>query len=145
MADCPNCQSSNTKTKAMVWASGSRSSRGNYSGASVSTSGRVSLSGGGGGSTSQSHLAAACAPPKDSYVPKIIVFLAFFIVVMPFANVFLQVKNPITSLLGFGVIIGGIWGLHKLYKHLNKSNIQMLEDYSKTWLCLRCGEQFKKE
>lgn len=150
MSNCPSCDSKNTKTLAMVWAGGGRQGKSGFSGISVSTSGRVSVGVGRGRSSSQSHLAASCAPPKLSSLPKIVIGVLFIIFVVPLLKGILSVFSEpklLDGILNFFIcapLLGLlIWGLIKIYKKMDAQNKAALSDYYKTWICLRCGTQFK--
>ena len=150
MSNCPSCDSKNTKTLAMIWAGGSRTGQSGFGGVSVSTSGRISVGGGRGRSASQSHLAAGCAPPKNSSMPKSVVVVLFLMFAMPLLKGALSVFSEpklMDGILNFIIcapLLGLlIWGLIKLYAKMESQNKTALSNYSKTWMCLRCGTQFK--
>lgn len=146
MSDCPSCRSTDTKSKAMVYAGGTRQYGGASSSVGASSSGRISVRTGRSGHTSQSALAAACAPPAPSKMPKIVVGLLAFFVLMPMINTVLLTSSNGDTLNGvFALPIIGlmIFGLFKLYKYLDRKNKQAIQDYTQEWICLRCGTSFK--
>lgn len=149
MSSCPDCNSSNTKKMQMVWASGSRRSQRKSTGVGLSTRGTVGFGVGRGSSQSQSHLAAACAPPKASSLPKIIVGLIGLMFIPPLLSGVLSVFSEpklIHGILNFIVcapLLGLlIFGLVKLYRKMDEKNKQAQSNYSKTWICLKCGSTF---
>ena len=149
MSNCPDCNSSNTKKMQMVWASGSRRSQSKSTGVGISTRGTIGLGVGRGSSQSQSHLAAACAPPKASLVPKIIIgLIALMFIPSLLSGVLSVFSEPklMDGILNFIVsapLLGLlIFGLIKLYKKLDEKNKQKQSDYSKAWVCLKCGNTY---
>lgn len=149
MSNCPSCNSSNTKKMQMVWASGSRTGKSRSTGIGLSSRGTIGLGVERGSSQSQSHLAAACAPPKASLIPKIIVgFIGLLFIPTLLSGVFSIFSEPklIDGILNFIVcapLLGLlIFGLIKLYKKLDEKNKQKQGDYSRTWVCLKCGSTF---
>lgn len=149
MSKCPNCNSSNTKTLNMVWSSGTRNGKSGFGGLGISTSGRVTLGGGRGRSSSQSNLAATCAPPQKSSMPKIIVGLLGIMFVPPlFSGVLSIFTEPklLHGILNFVVcapLLGLlVWGLMKLYRKLDGNNKQAQANYARTWICLKCNTRF---
>lgn len=150
MSNCPDCNSSNTKKMQMVWASGSRRSQSKSTGVGISTRGTIGLGIGRGSSQSQSHLAAACAPPKASLVPKIIIgLIALMFIPSLLSGVLSVFSEPklMDGILNFIVcapLLGLLlFGLMKLYKKMDEKNKQAQSDYSKTWVCLKCGKTFQ--
>ena len=146
MSNCPSCNSSNTKTLSMVWSGGTRNGRSGFSGVSVSTSGRVRVGGGRGSSTSQSNLAAACAPPKKGISAALIIGVLFVMFWLPLLGALLSVGDAPNFLHGFFTVVLLVpllllmgYGLIRLYKHLDKSNKERMQNYSRSWICLKCG------
>ena len=149
MSNCPSCNSSNTKTLSMVWSGGTRNGRSGFSGVSVSTSGRVRVGGGRGSSTSQSNLAAACAPPKNGISAALIIGVLFVMFWLPLLGALLSVGDAPNFLHGFFTVVLIVpllllmgYGLIRLYKHLDKSNKERMQNYSRSWICLKCGTGF---
>ena len=149
MSNCPSCNSSNTKTLSMVWSGGTRNGRSGFSGVSVSTSGRVRVGGGRGSSTSQSNLAAACAPPKKGISAALIIGVLFVMFWLPLLRALLSVGDAPNFLHGFFTVVLLVpllllmgYGLIRLYKHLDKSNKERMQNYSRSWICLKCGTGF---
>jgi len=149
MSNCPSCNSSNTKKMQMVWAGGSRVSQRRSTGVGLSSRGTIGVGVGRGTSHSQSHLAAACAPPKTSLVPKIIIgLIALMFIPSLLSGVLSVFSEPklMDGILNFIVsapLLGLlIFGLIKLYKKLDEQNKQKQSDYSKTWVCLKCGNTY---
>ena len=149
MSNCPSCNSSNTKTLSMVWSGGTRNGRSGFSGVSVSTSGRVRVGGGRGSSTSQSKLAAACAPPKKGISAALIIGVLFVMFWLPLLGALLSVGDAPNFLHGFFTVVLLVpllllmgYGLIRLYKHLDKSNKERMQNYSRSWICLKCGTGF---
>ncbi len=149
MSNCPSCNSSNTKTLSMVWSGGTRNGRSGFSGVSVSTSGRVRVGGGRGSSTSQSNLAAACAPPKKGISAALIIGVLFVMFWLPLLGALLSVRDAPNFLHGFFTVVLLVpllllmgYGLIRLYKHLDKSNKERMQNYSRSWICLKCGTGF---
>ena len=149
MSNCPSCNSSNTKTLSMVWSGGTRNGRSGFSGVSVSTSGRVRVGGGRGSSTSQSNLAAACAPPKKGISAALIIGVLFVMFWLPLLGALLSAGDAPNFLHGFFTVVLLVpllllmgYGLIRLYKHLDKSNKERMQNYSRSWICLKCGTGF---
>lgn len=149
MSVCPSCDSKNTKKLQMVWASGSRTGKNKSTGIGISSRGTIGVGIGSGSSTSQSHLAASCAPPKNSLTPKIVVgLIGVFIIPTLLSGVLSVFTEPRIADKFFNFIVSAplfvlaIWGLFKLYKYLDQSNKKALNDYSNTWICLKCGTKY---
>ena len=47
-----------------------------------------------------------------------------------------------STILGFPVLALITFGLYKLYLYLTKKNNKGIDEYSKTWVCLKCGNTF---
>ncbi|MCU4495287.1 hypothetical protein KTI55_01695 [Acinetobacter ursingii] len=146
MTNCPNCNSSNTKTLHMVWMGGTRSGKSGFGGVGVSSSGRVSVGGGRGRSSSQSNLAAICAPPKKAISAKLIVGLLAVMFWLPLLLSLLNIGKSPNFLHGFFTVILVIplliiigYGLIKLYKRLDAHNNKQINEYFDSWICLKCG------
>lgn len=149
MSKCPNCNSSNIKTLNMVWLGGTRSGTSGFGGVGVSTSGRITVGGGRGRSSSQSNLAATCAPPQKSSMPKIIVGLLGIMFVPPLfsgaLSIFTEPKllHGVLNFIVCAPLLGLLlWGLMKLYRKLDGNNKQAQADYARTWICLKCNTRF---
>ena len=145
MSNCPDCKSGNTKKMQMVWASGSRRSQSKSTGVGISTRGTVGLGVGRGSSQSQSHLAAACAPPKKSKLPLIVTGILFFMFWLPIFKVVISGFDEghlMGIIFGIPILVLITFGLYKLYLYLAKKNNKDIEEYSKTWVCLKCGSTF---
>ena len=145
MSNCPSCNSGNTKKMQMVWAGGSRVSQRRSTGVGLSSRGTIGIGVGRGTSHSQSHLAAACAPPKKSRLPLVVVGVLFFMIWLPMFKVAISGLNDghiMSAILGFPVLALITFGLYRLYLYLAKKNNKEIDEYSKTWVCLKCGNTF---
>lgn len=120
-----------------------------FGGVGISTSGRISVGGGRGKSSSQSNLAATCAPPKKGISAILIVGVLFLIFWLPLLQALLSVGEAPSFIQGFFsavllvlllLLVG--YGLLRLYKYLDKSNKEKIQNYSRTWICLKCGTRF---
>lgn len=150
MSNCPSCGSTNTKSKVMVFAGGTRQIGGSGGSVGMSSSGRVSVRSGRSSQTSQSMLAAGCTPPKPSILPKAVVGILVFLFWLPlFSGLVKSFNEPsvlhmILNVAVLSLILAAMtYGLVKLYKHLDRKNKQAIQDYADSWLCLRCGTSFK--
>jgi hypothetical protein len=83
-------------------------------------------------------------------MPKIVVAVLFLMFAMPLLKGALSVFSEpklMDGILNFIIcapLLGLlIWGLIKLYAKMESQNKTALSNYSKTWMCLRCGTQFK--
>lgn len=149
MSNCPSCNSSNTKTLSMVWSGGTRNGKSGFGGVGVSSSGRITVGGGKGSSTSQSNLAASCAPPKKGTSAILIAGALFVMFWLPLLGALLNVGDAPNFFHGFFTVVLLVpllllmgYGLIRLYKHLDKSNKERMQNYSRSWICLRCGARF---
>ena len=147
--NCPSCNSSNTKTLSMVWSGGTRNGKSGFGGVGLSSSGRITVGGGKGSSTSQSNLAATCAPPKKSSLPKLVIFIIFIMLWIPLFAAVVSVFSTPTFFKGLGtfVITAPLlalltYGLIKLYKRMSAKDKNAESNYSRTWICLRCGTRY---
>lgn len=133
----------------MVWSGGTRNGKSGFSGVGISTGGRITVGGGRGRSSSQSNLAATCAPPKKGISATLIVGVLVVMFWMPTLGALLSVGDAPNFFHGFFTVILLVpllllmsYGLVKLYKYLDKSNKERMQNYSRSWICLKCGTRF---
>lgn len=147
MADCPSCNSKNTKTLRMIWLSGTRNSTGKSGRVGMSSRGTVWVSRGAGASRSQSAAAQAASPPdlKKPMSPWIGVLLVFFLTHL----VLSAMINTILPSLWFAVLIGDGVACYFAYNFFkvgfdaaNLQNLRAIEQYEKSWMCMRCGNVY---
>ncbi len=149
MANCPSCNSSNTKTLNMVWSGGTRNGKSGFGGVGISTSGRITVGGGRGRSSSQSNLAATCAPPKKSSLPKLVILVLVLMFWIPLFSAVVSVFSAPTFFKGLGTfvvtapLLGLLtYGLIRLYRKMNATAKNAESNYARTWICLKCGSRF---
>lgn len=133
----------------MVWASGTRSGQRKSSGIGLSSRGTFGVGIGRSNSKSQSNLAAACAPPKRNYLPKLVILILVVMFWIPLFSVVVGAFSAPTffkGLVAFVIatpLLGSLtYGLLKLYQKMDWKNKQMLSDYGNTWVCMKCGATF---
>ena len=145
MANCPSCQSSNTKTVQMAWASGLRNNSRSTTGGGITSRGTIGLGASSSRGVSQSAISAACAPPKPKGLsPKVAGVLTWLAII-------LLLGSPVSANSGGGfftslwtivTMFGGVYAGYRVYKHLEAKRIEQLREYASQWICLRCGTTY---
>ncbi|MGR2922928.1 hypothetical protein [Acinetobacter sp. 1125_18A] len=143
---CPSCNSNNTKKKQIVWASGTRTGQKRSTGVGISTRGTIGLGVGKGRSFSQSHLAAICSPPQKSKIPIIvtgILFILFWIPTLKFVISSFNTGHLMSAVIGLPILLLISFSLYKLFIFLGEKNKEEIKAYSRTWVCLKCGNTYE--
>jgi hypothetical protein len=133
--NCPKCQSENTQTYRIAYASGTSSGTGYISGGySTNTS-------------SQTPLAELCAPPIKKTAGWLIVLLGIFLAYTLASVVGIPFKSgTITFAFFIGFLFAIKFGYSKTIGAKNSSTYNDAFDYwSKRWICLKCGTSFLED